>query len=81
MFGELINNFFYFFLIFFFKFLNNIDYFHGIYQALDDKIRITNFNYIDSSFCDAKFLITKAKKLKQRGTTFILNIWSWHKQV
>ena len=32
-------------------------HFQGIDQALDGEIRVTNFNYIDSSFCDAKFLI------------------------
>jgi hypothetical protein len=32
--------------------------FRGIFEALDGEIRVTNFNYINSSFCNSNFMIT-----------------------
>ena len=46
--------------------------FKGIYQALDSEKRVTNFNYINNSFCDAKFLIKNVKKAKTKTNNIYL---------
>jgi hypothetical protein len=52
------------------EYLNILGHFlQGTYEVLDGKISVTNFNYINSSYCDANCLVTNVKKtLKQRRT-------------
>ena len=58
--------------------LKIVGHFRGIFEALDGEIRVTNFNYINSSFCDSNYMITN---VNQRRKTFTLNTLPWHRHV
>ena len=47
------------------EYLNIVGHSQGAYQAIDGEICITNFNDINSSFCDTNFLTTKVGNLKK----------------
>jgi hypothetical protein len=46
------------------EYLNIVGHFQGTYEPLDGEIGVTNFNYINSSFCDANCLVTKYESKK-----------------
>ena len=60
------------------EYLKIVGHFRGIFEALDGEIRVTNFNYINSSFCDSNYMITN---VNQRRKTFTLNTLPWHRHV